>query len=144
MRFKYKITSLHPKKWFFREKEEMFGEKEHDTTEPVSRMERKQQRKESKLDSYMYRASLYSFAIICIMLAFMPFVYFLPWEQIAEWLVFLLLGALFISFTLSALTVKKQSKYVKLPHMWGIMLFSIFLLGFYLSVLIYFRFFLVA
>lgn len=145
MRLKYNFKALHPAFWFHKLSSKLTNKESSLTapSEPPTRMGRKKQKHESKIDTYMYRASLISFATICLMLALIPIVYFLPWEQMAEWFVFLLLGALFVSFTLSAITVKKQSKYVKLPYMWGIMLVSILLLCFYLSVLIYFRFFLV-
>ncbi|MFB5663362.1 hypothetical protein [Alteribacillus sp. HJP-4] len=106
----------------------------------LSRMEKRRQEKESKLDNSLFRASLSAFVIICVLLACIPIIYFLPWPQLSEWFVFVLLGALFISFSLSAITIKKQSRYVKLPYMWGIMIFSILLLLFYLFILVYFRF----
>ncbi|MGY4690604.1 hypothetical protein [Salibacterium sp. K-3] len=137
MRLKSFIQHLHPdslrRKW-----RELTGATA-DPMEALSRMERRRQLKESKMDHYLFRSSLYAFGLISILLAVMPFIYFLPWEQAAEWVVFFLLGALFVSFSLSAVTIKKQSKYVKLPYMWGIMIFSILLLLFYLFILIYFR-----
>ncbi|SDH41379.1 hypothetical protein SAMN05192534_10587 [Alteribacillus persepolensis] len=104
-----------------------------------SRIERRKQLQESKVDNRLYRASLIAFAVVVFILTCMPFVYFLPWEQVAEWFVFCLLGALFISFSLSAVTIKKQSEYVKLPYMWAILIFSILLLAFFLFILIYLR-----
>ncbi|RSL31669.1 hypothetical protein D7Z54_19705 [Salibacterium salarium] len=143
MRFKFNVSELHPKtllnKWIKQGKSLISTEKA-DPMDALSRMERKRQLKESKTDHYLFRASLYAFLVICILLGAMPMIYFLPWEQAAEWFVYFLLGALFLSFTLSALTIKKQSRYVKLPYMWGIMIFSILLLLFYLFILIYFRF----
>ncbi|MFB4166136.1 hypothetical protein ACE1TI_20675 [Alteribacillus sp. JSM 102045] len=141
MNMKFNFRSLHPKvlfdKWY---KRWFAAAAKADPMDALSRMERRRQVKESKMDNRLYRASLIAFAVICAVLTLMPFVYFLPWEQVAEWFIFFLLGALFISFTLSAVTIKKQSKYVKLPYMWGIMIFSILLLVFYLFILIYFRF----
>ncbi|WP_158734958.1 hypothetical protein [Alteribacillus sp. YIM 98480] len=140
MNMKFDFRSLHPKSLFQKwSKRWSLATAKADPMDALSRMERRRQLKESKTDNSLFRASLIAFAIICAVLALMPFVYFLPWEQIAEWFVFFLLGALFISFTLSAITIKKQSKYVKLPYMWGIMIFSILLLAFYLFILIYFR-----
>ncbi|SFP58839.1 hypothetical protein [Salibacterium halotolerans] len=137
MRLKSMMQYLHPdslkQKW-----KQLSGSVE-DPLEAVSRMDRRRQLKESKLDHYLFRFSLYAFGLICFLLAVMPFIYFLPWEQAAEWIVYFLLGALFLSFSLSAVTIRKQSKYVKLPYMWAIMIFSILLLLFYLFILIYFR-----
>ncbi|RSL32495.1 hypothetical protein D7Z54_15185 [Salibacterium salarium] len=143
MRFKFNISNFHPKtlinKWIKRGATLVSTEKAN-PMDALSRMERKRQLKESKTDNYLFRASLYAFAVICFVLGSMPVIYFLPWEQAAEWFVYFLLVALFLSFSLSALTIKKQSKYVKLPYMWAIMIFSILLLLFYLFILIYFRF----
>ncbi|MFZ4453333.1 DUF2157 domain-containing protein [Salibacterium aidingense] len=133
----FHFRDFHPKtlwqKWF------KSGNRLADPMDALSRMERKRQLKESKTDQYLFRSSLYAFAVICLGLALMPVVYFLPWEQVAEWFVFFLLGALFLSFTISVITIKKQSKYVKLPYMWAIMIFSILLLLFYLFIVLYFR-----
>ncbi|WP_240375825.1 hypothetical protein [Bacillus piscicola] len=147
MNIKTILQSLKPKqvvKSLQQRRLPLFPTEEADPEVASSRMERKRQVKESKLDRYMYRASIVAFSVICLMLSLIPIVYFLPWEKAAEWLVYLLLVALFLSFTLSAVTVKKQSRYIKLPHMWGIMLFSIFLFSFYLFIMVYFRFFLTA
>ncbi|MFD2706411.1 hypothetical protein [Salibacterium lacus] len=137
MRLKSMIKHLRPQS--FKQKWKQLTGSTADPMEALSRMERRRQLKESKLDHYLFRFSLYAFGLICALLALMPFIYFLPWEQAAEWVVYFLLGALFLSFSLSAVTIRKQSRYVKLPYMWAIMIFSILLLLFYLFILIYFR-----
>lgn len=108
--------------------------------ESLSRMEKRRQQEESKTDNRFYRASLYAFFTVCVLLLLMPIVYFLPWPQLALWVAVIIVLALGVSFTLSAITIKKQSKYVHLPYMWGILLFAVLLFLFFLFIIIYFRF----
>lgn len=113
---------------------------QEDVIQRNSRMERKKQIKESKLDQALYRTSIYAFFSICIMLSLIPIAYFLPWQQIVQNLMYLLLASLFLSFTLSSIAIKKRSNYIKLSYMWGVWIFSLLLLLFYLFIFIYFRF----
>lgn len=140
---KFKFRSFSSRLFIDKIKERKKQDEQKEEPYIKSRMERKKQLKESKVDIALYRAALSAFVSICITLALIPFAYFLPWQQIVHTLMYLLLASLFLSFFLTSIIIKKQPSSVKMLYALGIWTFSLLLLLFYLFIYIYFRFFLI-